>query len=163
VKPTSIKLLAALGVLGAAIGWGLALVLEGVGGFLLPVPWSAPFALAVLVIALLFWTIGTRRRLAGRPGTEPLPPLLAARTAALAMAASRTGAIVAGFYAGVAALMFGLTENPLARERGFVSVGCAVLGVALSVVGHWLERSCRLPDDGDEPSSDDPDGQTADH
>ena len=157
MKPTSIRLLTALGVIGAATGWGLALVLDGVGGSLMPVPWTAPVALALLVLGLLFWTIGTRRRLARRPGTKPLPPLLAARSAALAMAASRTGAVVAGFYAGVALQLFSLTENPLARQRGIASVVCAVLGAALAVVALWLERSCRIPDLRDDSDDDDSD------
>lgn len=154
MKPTSIKLLIALAVVGAATGWGLALVLDGVAGSLMPVPWTAPIALVLLVVGLLFWTVGTRRRLARRPGTKPLPPLLAARSAALAMAASRTGAVVAGFYAGAALQLLSLTENPLARQRGFVSIACAVLGTAMAAVALWLERSCRIPGHGDDDSHD---------
>lgn len=155
MKPTSIKLLATLAIVGAALGWGLALIMDGVGGALIPVPWTAPAALLLLAIGLTFWTVGTRRRLARRPGTKPMPPLLAARTAALALAASRTGALVAGFYAGVAFQLLSLTENPLARQRGIAAVICVALAIALASIALWLERACRLPksdDDSEERS-----------
>ncbi len=150
MKPTSIRLLAALAIMGAAFGWGLSLVLDGVGGALIPVPWTAPAALLLLVIGMSFWTVGTRRRLARRPGTKPMPSLLAARTAALALAASRTGALVAGFYAGVAIQLLSLSENPLARQRGVAAVICVALAVALAGIALWLERTCRLPESDDD-------------
>ena len=64
-------------------------------------------------LALVLWARGTRARLARRPGTRPIEPLVAARTAALAMAGSRTGAAVAGFYLGVALALSGVVVGGL--------------------------------------------------
>jgi hypothetical protein len=76
-----------------------------------------------------------------------MPPLVAARTAALALAASRTGALIGGFYLGVALGLLGVSDTPTGSSSlsaALTSVlACAVLvGAAL-----WLERLCRLPED----------------
>ena len=71
----------------------------------------------------------------------------AARTAALAMAASRTGAVVAGIYAGIAAA----TVNSLSTPAGLSAFSSAVLAstgsVVLAAAALWLEGLCRLPED----------------
>jgi hypothetical protein len=61
------------------------------------------------------------------------------------MAGSRTGALVAGFYAGVALGLAGSWEVAYVREQvvlALVTVVCSlgVVGAAL-----WLERICRVP------------------
>ena len=127
MKPTSVRLLLALAVLSAAAGWGLSSVFEAVIGRYLPVPWTAAAALGLLAAALLIWALLVRPRLRHDPHSRPLDPIVAARTAALAMAASRTGAIAG-------------------RER-VVSAGAAVVAsLVLIAVALWLERLCRLPD-----------------
>ena len=65
------------------------------------------------------------------------------------MAASRTGSLVAGFYAGIAT---GTLPSRM-TEAGSASVAAALttaLGsLALVASALWLERMCRLPVDGD--------------
>jgi hypothetical protein len=76
-----------------------------------------------------------------------MDPLVAARSAALAMAASRTGAIVAGFYAGVAIAFAPSWDLSAARERIVIAL-VTVVGAGLVVVAAlWLERVCRVPPD----------------
>ena len=102
MKPTKVRLLLTLAVLAGAIGWGAVSLIQGQSGRILPVPWLAASTMWILALALGIWTLLARPRLQRRPGTKSLPPIVAARTAALAMAASRTGSLVGGFYLGVA-------------------------------------------------------------
>lgn len=145
------RLLLAIAAVLAAIGWGVTRLVDAYAGRSLPVPWTAPAVMVVLAIALALWARGTRDRLAGKPGTKRIEPLVAARSAALAMAASRTGAVVGGFYAGVAIALAPMWDVPYVRERVLVSLA-ALGGAVLVVLGAlWLERICRLPPQDDEP------------
>ena len=149
MTPTRIRLLAGLAVIAAAVGWGAAMLVDGWSGRVIPVPWLAGATMWFLALALLIWTLLSRPRLQRKPGSRPLPPLVAARTAALAMAASRTGSLVAGFYTGIA---IGTLPSRM-TEAGSVSVAAALtttLGsLALVAAALWLERTCRLPVDRD--------------
>jgi drug/metabolite transporter (DMT)-like permease len=157
VKPTRIRLLAAIAVIAAAIGWGLARVMENQYGHYLGVPWTAPITLGLLALAIVLWTRGIRARLAGKPGTKPLPSLVAARTTALAMAGSRTGAFFLGFYVGVALeLLPATTQVDAARHSAYAAVASVVTGLSVIAAALWLERSCRLPDPPAEVSVDGP-------
>jgi hypothetical protein len=150
VTPTRARLLVALVVLAAAVGWGAVRLVDAYAASSLPVPLTAPVVLFLLAGALALWTRGTRARLARAPGTKPMEPIVAARSAALAMAASRTGAIVAGFYLGVAIALVPSWDIPYARQRVLVSL-VAVLGAGLVVAAAlWLERVCRVPPDSSE-------------
>jgi Kef-type K+ transport system membrane component KefB len=140
-------------VVTAALGWALAQVVTAFTGRALPVPWLASVTLLSLAVALLIWTLLCRPRLPRRTRlgerirpTNPLPPLVAARTAALAMAASRVGSIVGGLYLGI---LIGETPNAsTAAGRSALLAGLAAAGaVAMAVVGVWLEAMCRLPQD----------------
>jgi heme A synthase len=151
MQPTRARTLVYLAFAGAVFGYFLPRIWDALTGNIMPVPLLAAIVLFVLAGALLWWTLGVRRRLSGKPGVERLDPLLAARTVALAMAASRTGALVAGFYAGV--VIYFLPKVSFAPDRYRVFTGsAAVLGaVALLVVALWLEHICRIP----EPPADD--------
>ena len=86
MTPTRLRVLVAAAVICAAIGWGLAQIVYAWNGRLLPVTWLAPAALWLLAAAVAYWTWTSRPRLQRRLGTRPLPPVVAARSAALAMA-----------------------------------------------------------------------------
>jgi len=158
MTPTRLRVLVAAAVICAAIGWGLAQIVYAWNGRLLPVTWLAPAALWLLAAAVAYWTWTSRPRLQRRPGTRPLPPVVAARSAALAMAASRIGAVVGGFYAGIAVAML----SHLVTETGsvtFWAATAAALGcAALVAAGLWLEHVCRLPLDPPGPSGGTPAG-----
>lgn len=146
MTPTTVRLLTAVAGLAAAAGWGLARVWETLTGRYIPVPWTGAAALGLLAAALLIWALLVRPRIRRAEGAEPLDPLVAARTAALAMAASRTGAVVGGAYAGIAVLFAGLWSQPAGRERVIIAAAAVAASVALIAVALWLERICRLPD-----------------
>lgn len=146
MRPTRVRFLAAVAVIAGALGWAVAYLVDVRVGRYLPVPWTAPVMFLVLGIALLLWTRGVRARLARKEGTKPLPPLVAARTAALAMAASRGGAFFVGWYVGVALELLPSLGVAVVRQYALLSVGSALGALLVTVVALWLERSCRLPD-----------------
>lgn len=145
MTPTRPRLLLAIVVLAAVTGWAVTRLVDAYAGRTLPVPWTAPAVMALLALTLALWARGTRKRLAHEPGTKPLDPLLAARTAALAMAGSRTGSLVGGFYAGVAVALAPGWDIAYVRERIIVALLAALTSVAVVAASLWLERICRLP------------------
>lgn len=156
MKPTRWVPLIAIAAVALAVGWVLVDLVERMAGRVLGVPWLAAVALWLLALGVLGWTVLSRGRLGGKPRSGPatvgatqtaekrMPPLVAARTAALAMAASRTGALIGGFYLGIALGLIGVRDTPTgsaSMTAALASVlACAVLvGAAL-----WLESMCRL-------------------
>lgn len=148
---TGPRTLVLLTVLGAVGGWVATALFDAFAGRSFPVPLTVPVLMLLLPLSVFVWARGTRARLERRPGTKPMPPLLALRTAALALAVSRAGAVIGGFYLAVAVALspsFGI-----AYVRGLVvaAVVTAVGSAALVAAGLWLERICRIPpSDGDE-------------
>ena len=145
MKPTRVWGLVAAAIVAAAVGWGVVQLVDAWAGRLVPVPWLAAAALWLVAGAILYWAFTSRPRLQRKPGARPMPPLVAARTAALAMAASRIGAIVAGFYAGLAVGMIPSIGTPSGSST-FWAASLASLGaVTLVIAALWLEHVCRLP------------------
>ena len=72
------------------------------------------------------------------------------QAAALAMAASRTGAIATGVYAGFLVWFVGQWWIEAARIRGFASLASVVAGLLVVAAALWLERICRIKGDGDD-------------
>lgn len=150
MQPTRIRVLLILGLVAAALGWSLVAVIQGQSGRTLPVPWLAGITMWVLATGLTIWTLMSRPRLLRRPGARPMPPLVAARTAALAMAASRTGALISGLYAGVSLGALSIVtsrDTPAGQNTLFAALTACAGALALAVVAVWLERICRLPQD----------------
>jgi hypothetical protein len=145
MQPTRIRLLVALAALAAAIGWGTVQIVESWIGRLLPVPWLAAAALWLLAGAVAYWAFTTRPRLKHLPGSKPMPPIVAARTAALGMAASRIGALVMGLYAGIAVGMAQHLGTPSGQQSFWAATLAAVGALALVLAALWLEHMCRLP------------------
>ncbi len=152
MTPTRPRLLLALGVLAAAIGFATVLLWDAFTGRTLPVPLTAALTLVLLAVALFAWAIAVRPRLLGRPNTRPMSPFVATRTAALAMAASRTGALVAGFYFGTAVVFAMNFSTPIAAERFWYALGCVSAAALVVLAALWLEYLCRLTDKDDDPS-----------
>lgn len=150
VNPTRLWLLAVLAVLAGAIGFAMVGIWDTAFGRTLPVPWTAAATLLILALALFFWALALRPRILRKSGTTPVSPFVAARTAALAMAASRTGALVAGFYLGAAAMFSSRMYIEAARERLWFSLAAAVAAALVVLAALWLEHICRLPGDDEE-------------
>ena len=145
MKPTRLPLLLAVAVVTAAVGWGVVQVVDAWLGRLVPVPWLAPAALWLLAGAVAWWAVTSRPRLQGRPGSKPMPPLVAARTAALGMAGSRIGALVMGFYAGIAIGMMPSVGTPTGLQTFWAATLAALAALGLVSASLWLEHLCRLP------------------
>jgi len=148
MKPTRIRFLVLPALVSGVLGWVVATLMDGQFGRALPVPLLAAVTLWLLAAAVLVWALLARPRLQRKSGSHPMPPIVAARTAALAMAASRTGGIVAGFYAGVAAGTFPDRLTQAGNHSLWASGAAAIGALALVVAALWLEYLCRLPSDG---------------
>jgi hypothetical protein len=109
----------------------------------------------VLTIAEVYVALVTRSRLAGRHGTRPINPLVAARIAALAKATSVVGALALGVYAGFFGWVIQLESTAATRDArtSGIGVGLCMLLIATAM---FLEHVCRVPDDPDDPPPDDP-------
>jgi len=147
---TKWRLLIALAIVSAAIGWGLVIIVDSLASRFVPVPWLAAVAMWVLSLALLIWTLMSKPRLQHKHGAKPMDPIVAARTAALAMAGSRTGAIVAGIYLGVALGTYPHRDVPAGATTLWASAATALGAVALTLVAMWLEHICRIKSDDDD-------------
>lgn len=145
MRPTRAGLLLSAAALAAAIGWGLVQVVDAWLGRLLPVPWLAAASVWLLAGATLSWALSSRPRLQRRPGAKPMPPIVAARTAALAMAGSRAGSLVAGLYAGIAVATVPALATPSGSATFWSATLASVGAVALVAAALWLEHLCRLP------------------
>jgi hypothetical protein len=146
-KPRTLLLLALLGAVG---GWVATALVDAVAGRSFPVPLTVPALMLVLALSVFVWARGTRARLEKRPGTKPMPPLLALRTAALALSVSRAGAFIGGFYLGVAVALSPSWDISYVRGLIVAAVVTAIGSALLVAAGLWLERICRIP-----PSEDD--------
>ncbi len=153
MTPTRVRVLLVWAAVAAVGGWGLVQIIDAAANRQLPVPWTAPVALWVFAIALFMWGALARPRLQRKPDARPMDPLMAARTAALAMAASRTGSLVAGFYLGAAVGLVPAYGTEAGQQRVWASVLSAVGAVGLVVIALWIERMCRLPEDPDAATS----------
>ncbi|MER7168634.1 DUF3180 domain-containing protein [Micromonospora sp. NPDC000207] len=148
MEPTRISALvmAALGT--AAVVW--LLISSLYYRALPPLPWLPVVILAGLAVLEGYAAGNTRSRIAGRPGREPVNPLLVARFVVLAKASALAGAIFAGGYAGVTGWLFIEQTNAAVNDRPAAGAGL-LASVALVVAALWLERSCRVPEEsGDE-------------
>lgn len=150
MKPSRPSVLAAI-----ALGVGIAVffVLKIVYGNLARLPLTAPISIAFVAIAELSVVMSLRPRLQGRPGTTPVPPLLAARLAALAKASAVAAAIALGLYGGLLAHVLPGRDKPAFASDAIVAglgltAAAFLLGVAL-----LLEAACRLPDAPDDDAN----------
>jgi hypothetical protein len=148
---TKVSRLFVIALILMAIGFALAQIVMGQSSRSLPVPAMAAGALWILGGGFGIWTYLAKPRLKREPGIKPFPPLAAARSAVLALAGSRTGAAIAGFYAGVALASMGNIDTPAgwsATINGFL----AALGATLLVISSlWLESLCVARDQGTTP------------
>jgi uncharacterized protein DUF3180 len=107
-------------------------------------PRLAPLLILLIALAEAYTASMTRARLAGRPGTRPVNPLVVARLAALAKASSLVGALAFGAYAGFLGYVAQLS-TPVAStdtRTAALGTGCSLGLVAAALL---LERACRAP------------------
>ena len=168
MKPTRWVPLAILAAVGLAAGWIAVDMVERFAGRILVVPSLAAVGLWILAVGILIWAIVSRGSLTDGPARRPgpgapaastaapsdpnrrrMPPLVAARTAALALAASRTGAVIGGLYLGIALAL----TSVLGTTTGAASFAAAIAGLLACAVlvgsAVWLESMCRIREDDD--------------
>lgn len=148
MKATTVRTLLVWAGVAALVGFLLAWIIN-MTGRLIGVPAFTGVTVGAMALVLGLWGLRCRPRLQRKDGVEPMDPLVAARTAALALAASRTGAAFMGLYLGIALFLLTRIHLAAARPRLFEALGVALASVALAVVAVWLERMCQLPKDPD--------------
>ncbi|MHC8496949.1 MAG: DUF3180 domain-containing protein [Actinomycetes bacterium] len=167
LRRTSIVWLIVLAMVGLGAGWTLVLTVDAVAGRILGVPLMASIALWVLALGIVMWAVLSRSRLPGaaQSGSDSIrirtddataaahqaanrmPPIIAARTAALAMAASRTGALIGGFYLGISLALLGSVATPTGADSFTAALVAMGAAVSMTIAGVWLESLCRIRDD----------------
>jgi Protein of unknown function (DUF3180) len=156
VKPTRISTLVIIAVVCAAAGWVL---LRAVYAKLPPLPWTGVPALLIAAVAEAWTGRDLRARIAGpRRGSgqgtrdlKPPAPLFVSRMVALAKASAVAAAIIAGFAAGFDFYLAGSLTASVPREDALTAVITFVAAVLLGCAALYLENSCRVPEDPDEP------------
>jgi MFS superfamily sulfate permease-like transporter len=153
IRPTQLRMLLALFALAGAVGWALGVLVLGQLGRVVPVPPLAPMTVWLVAIALAVWAALSRPRLLRKPNHRPMPALVAARSAALALAASRAGAVVGGFYLGLAIATIPQFTTPSGSATVWAAFAASLGSAALVAAALWLERLCRIRDQDDDPSA----------
>lgn len=148
MTPTRVRTLLLAAVLAGVVAWA---AVRAFYSDLPPLPRTAALSTFLLAVAEAFVAPSVRNRLAGKPRTKPILPLVVARTAALAKASSMLGALLAGVWGGV--LAYVVPRRDIATPRADAET--AVLGLlsALLLVGAalWLENVCRVKNPSDPP------------
>lgn len=137
-------MLVVLAILAAAVGWSFAQLWPTFFGQGMPVSLGSAIAMILVFISLLTWTLMTRARLKPDAKVNRLHPIVAARTAALAMSASRVGSLACGFYVGVLLANLAADYSSAGTDRIQISAVTAIASLLTAIVAVWLERICRL-------------------
>lgn len=161
MKPTRKRNLLLLAIMSLLVGATVERVYLASTGRIVPVsPWT-PAAVAIMNIGMFLWALTVRRRLMhlararhakrspGMPFVmqdRPLDAIAAARTVALAFAASRAGSMLLGLYAGMALLLLPHWGSNDVEWRFALATITAVQSLLLIVLALWLEHMCKLPD-----------------
>jgi len=152
MQPTKISMLAVLAILAAAVGWSFAQLWPTFFGQGMPVSIGSAIAMILVFLTLLIWTLMTRARLKPGATINRLHPIVAARTAALAMSASRVGALAFGFYVGVFLANIAADYSSAGSDRIRISAITSIASLLTAAVALWLERICQIkepPSNGD--------------
>lgn len=144
MQPTKISMLTVLAILAAAVGWSVAQLWPTFFGQGMPVSIGSAIAMILVFVTMLIWTLMTRARLKPGATLNRLHPIVAARTAALAMSASRVGSLAFGFYVGVLLANVAANYSSAGTDRIRISAVTAVASLLTAAVAIWLERICQI-------------------
>lgn len=144
VHPTGAGSLVGLVAVGVAGGWAVRPVSERLNGTAPLVTWGP--ALALLLVALILgWTAWATGRAIRR--RRYLAPHQAVNRLVLAKSCALVGALVAGGYAGYALSWIGVAAD-LGGLRARHSIAAAVAAGLVVAASLWLERACRVRNNG---------------
>lgn len=134
------------------LSWGAARLWDALGT-LPSVPLAAPIVLAAIAVVLLATALSIRARLRAqrerRPGAKGVEPLMAARALVFGQASALVAALVAGMYGGTGVFLLGSLDVPPRRDQAIYAGFAVLAGVAVVAAAFFLERVCKLPEDGD--------------
>lgn len=153
MKATKARTLLLVGVLAGAVTWALLIV---VYAKLPPLSWTGVPALLIAAGAEAWAARDLRRRIQGKPGIKPAPPLFVARMVALAKASSLAAALLAGVSAGFVIYLSGKLDATTPRNdmiTAGVSLGSSLVLLAAAL---YLEYCCRVPRRPDRDLDDEP-------
>lgn len=105
---------------------------------------TTAIAMWTVAISLLLWTLNLRTRLKSQ--SHRPPGLLIARSAALAMASSRVGALILGAYLGLGVFYLMNMRIAINQQRLLISVATVIAAIVTVAVALWLEKLCRIPE-----------------
>lgn len=148
MKPTKVsKLFLILIVTGWLVGV-VAFVLRQQFQIFIQFPLNYFIATMSIALAIGVWTLLAKNRISGPLKT--FSPIQSARTAALALAGSHTGAILAGGSTGLLFNYLLAAPSSANSERIQVLSLTVVSSLFLIAVSLWLERICTVPDQKDD-------------
>ena len=153
LAPTRISYLFSLTFIFGGIGWTIATLWPIIFGQAFATPLLTAITMWLIALALLIWTLLARKKIQPEKGKPKLDPILAARSAALAMSSSRVGAIALGFYAGICLDNLIFSNSTASKERVVICGLTAVAGLVMVIVGLWLEHLCRISNPPAEPNA----------
>ncbi|MCX5411759.1 MULTISPECIES: DUF3180 domain-containing protein [unclassified Streptomyces] len=152
MKQLRLGLLAGIFAGAGVLSWGAARLWDALGT-LPSVPLAAPIVLAAIAVVLLATALSIRARLRAqrerRPGAKGVEPLMAARALVFGQASALVAALVAGMYGGTGVFLLGSLDVPPRRDQAIYAGFAVLAGVAVVAAAFFLERVCKLPEDGD--------------
>ncbi|MEU0302351.1 DUF3180 domain-containing protein [Streptomyces sp. NPDC006175] len=153
MKQLRLGLLAGLFAGAGVLSWGAARLWDSLGT-LPSVPLAAPVVLAVIAVVLLATALSIRARLRAqrerRPGAKGVEPMMAARALVFGQASALVAALVAGMYGGTGVFLLGFLDVPPRRDQAIYAGAAVLAGFGVIAAALFLERVCRLPEDGDD-------------
>ncbi|WP_432545228.1 DUF3180 domain-containing protein [Kineococcus sp. SYSU DK004] len=156
VRPTRPGVLAACAALAAVLTWSGLRVWVARGRAEPELLWTTLLTIGLLAVAVVAVGWPVRQWVRGEKERR-IDALRAARTVALAKAASLAGSLLVGVFAGVVVHYLPTAHIAARRDQLLVAVADLVVSALLVAAGLVVERSCRVP-----PRDDDPGGPRAD-
>jgi MFS family permease len=155
LRTTAAATLAAVGVVGLAVGGLIRPIVEGRGGVAPTVPWAASLTLGFLAAILLGLAWTTYRTI--HQQHRRIEPRRAVNLLVFGKASALAGAAVsAGYLAYGLSFLEAADDAALPQERLVHSLFASGASVAVMVGGLLLERACRVPGNGDDGHSGEP-------
>jgi phosphatidylglycerophosphate synthase len=160
VKQLRLGVLAGLFAAAGVLSWGGARLWEAFGT-LPSVPLAAPIVLVVIAVILTATALSLRARLRAqrerRPGAKGVEPLMAARAVVFGQASALVAALVSGMYGGVGVfLLMEQLDVPARKDQAIYAAASVLAGAAVVAAAFFLERVCKLPEDDDTDTGNEP-------
>ncbi|MEU0133841.1 DUF3180 domain-containing protein [Streptomyces sp. NPDC006296] len=152
MKQLRLGILAGLFAGAGVLSWGAARLWDALGT-LPSVPLAASVVLAVIAVILLATALSIRARLRAqrerRPGAKGVEPMMAARALVFGQASALVAALVAGMYGGTGVFLLSYLDVAPRRDQAIYAGSAVVAGIGVVAAAFFLERVCKLPDDGE--------------